>query len=83
MRSRTTKLTCRAAGTRADYRNQFAARSGAAPCSPGRYFSSFGRPGQTLLGLMIRVMFCIIIYEFGISVPEFSIITIVIRSDGR
>jgi hypothetical protein len=43
----------------------------------------FGRPGQRLLGLMIRVMSCIIAHEPGTSTPEFSSTTIVIRSDGR
>jgi hypothetical protein len=42
----------------------------------------FGRPGQRLLGLMIRVMSCIIAHEPG-TFPEFSSTTIVIRSDGR
>src|SRR5262249_11322377 len=57
--------------------------SDAAPCSLGCYFASFGRPGQTLLGLMIPVMSCIITHAPVISAPEFSITTIVIRSDGR
>jgi hypothetical protein len=43
----------------------------------------FGRPGQRLLGLMIRVMSCMIAHEPGTSTPEFSSTTIVIRSDGR
>ena len=52
-------------------------------CEAHLRHSSFGRPGQTLLGLMIRVMSWIISHEPGISAPEFSITTIVIRSDGR
>ena len=44
---------------------------------------SFGRPGQGWLGLMIRVMSCIIVHEPGMSAPEFKSTTIVIPSSGR
>ena len=64
-----------------DSNNQ--SKPGRAPTRPDAGDYSFGRPGQGLLGLMIRVMSCIIAHEPGISAPEFSITTIVIRSDGR
>jgi hypothetical protein len=43
----------------------------------------FGRLGQGWLGLMIRVMSCIIIHDPGMSTPEFNSTTIVIPSAGR
>jgi hypothetical protein len=39
----------------------------------------FGRPGHRLLGVMILVMSCIIAHEAGMSTPELSSTTIVIR----
>jgi quercetin dioxygenase-like cupin family protein len=59
---------------------------------PGTVCQLFHRSGwrgrcrcgrQGLLGLMIRVMSCIIAHEPGTSTPAFSSTTIVIRSAGR
>jgi hypothetical protein len=52
-------------------------------CCLERAIYFFGKPVQGCLGLMIRVMSCINAHEPGISAPEFSITTSVIRSDGR
>src|SRR5262245_27345643 len=51
--------------------------------SPDIFPYFFGKLGQRWLGLMIRVMSCIITHDPGISAPEFSSSTIVIRSRSR
>jgi hypothetical protein len=56
------------------------------PCPPHRTVDAiygFGRPGHGWLGLMIRVMSCIITQDPGTSTPELISTTSVIRSAGR
>src|SRR5262249_40848527 len=43
----------------------------------------FGRLGQGWVGVIIRVISCIMTHDPGMSTPEFNSTTIVIRSAGR